>query len=177
MIIIAKSSNTEIDLALVRETERELSPFTLKLDHLVEINPQSGGFYFAFINEGQIVYDYLSITNAINGRRIKPGRFYLSDTMVQRLRAKHYKRWYYVDRDYVYPLKKETYQRFIDRFMCIETTDNFCHQETIIIDPPNMFLRKKPLLVNRPDFVTWDDVVPKKIVVRKRTEKRQLETA
>lgn len=161
---------------MVGETGRELSPFTLKLDHLVEINPKSGGFYFAFINDGQIVYDYLSITNAINGCRIKPGRFYLSDTMVQRLRNKQYKRWYYADLDYVYPLKKETYQRFIDRFMCIETNDDLCHQETIIIDPPNMFLRKKPLLANRPDTVVWSDVVPASTVGRKHTLKKSLET-
>ena len=114
---------------MVSETQRELSPFTLKLDHLVEINPQSGGFYFAFIDNGQVVYDYLSITNIINGRRLKPGRFFLSATMAQRLRDKHYKRWYYADRDYVYPLKKETYQRFIDRFMCIETNDDLSHQQ------------------------------------------------
>jgi hypothetical protein len=151
-----------IDLALVSETQRELSPFTLKLDHLVEINPQSGGFYFAFIDNGQVVYDYLSLTNNINGRRLKPGRFFLSSTMAQRLRDKFYKRWYYADRDYVYPLKKETYQRFVDRFMCIETDDDLFHQQKVAIEIPTMNLRKKPLLENRPDKIVWCDHTAKK---------------
>lgn len=165
---MAKSSNAEIDLAMVEETQRVLSPFTLKLDHLVEINPKNGGFYFAFIVNDQVVYDYLSISNRVNGCRVKPGRFFLSNTMVQRLRDKHYKRWYYADRDYVYPLKKETYQRFVDRFLCIETSDDLCHVQTTIVDPPAMYLRKKPLVANRPDPTTWDDVL---------TEERYLETA
>lgn len=142
---------------MVAEVQRELSPFTLQLDHIVEINPQCGGFYFAFMDQGQVVYDTLPLINRVNGHRIKPGRFHLSAHVVDRLRTKRYKRWYYVDRDYLYPLKKETYQRFVDRFFCIETDDNVCHQQTVILQPDPMHLRKKPLLTHRVNPPLWDD--------------------
>lgn len=154
---MAKSSNKELDLALVKETKRTISPFTLQLDHLVEINPQTGGFYFAFIEEGVIVYDYIPIINFVNGFRVKPGRFHLSKTVSERLTAKQYKRWYYCDRDYIYPLKKETYQRLVDRFMFIECVDDIHLDRTAILDLDIFQLRKKPLVENRKPKIPWND--------------------
>lgn len=157
---MAKASNGAIDHALSEEVGRRLSPFTLELDHIVEINPRQGGFYFVYLDAGNMMVDHVPLCSHRNGRRLKPARFFLSDVIVTRLKAKAYKRWYYSDGDYVYPLKKATYHRLIDRFLCVE--DPHPSVSTVLPpDPPDgMPLRKKPLLAVRPRPVTWEDVTP-----------------
>lgn len=141
---------------MVNETSLSLSPFTLKLDHLVEINSQCGGFYFVQLIDGLIVYDFLPAVNRINGIKIKPIRYYLSPSVKERLLTKTYKRWYYGDRDYLYPLKKETYQRLVDRFAFIETETDSKRNQYTVLEPGEMFLRKKPLLAVRKQKATWE---------------------
>lgn len=154
---------------MVGETDLSLSPFTLQLDHLVEINSQCGGFYFVQLINGLIVYDFIPAVNRINGKKIKPVRYYLSPSVKDRLVSKSYKRWYYSDRDYLYPLKKETYQRLVDRFAFIESEFDQPNETTAIVDPGEMFLRKKPLMAMRDTFPPWYD--------KKEREIRHAETA
>lgn len=142
---------------MVGETSLSLSPFMLKLDHLVEINSQCGGFYFVQLIDGLIVYDFIPAVNRINGKKVKPIRYYLTPSVKDRLVNKTYKRWYYGDRDYLYPLKKETYQRLIDRFAFIETESDLFQETHVVFDPGEMFLRKKPLVAMREDVPPWYD--------------------
>lgn len=152
----SKSLLKQMDVTLAEELDLILSPFSLTLDHVCQLDSKYGGFHFGFLKDGQIWYDSAELKSCHMGIRVKPSRFLLPNVVADRLRQKTYKRWYFQDRTYLYPVHLTKIDVLYDR--CWFVKNDVPHYSTSVIVSPEQFnLRKKPLVRVRQEKLTWDD--------------------
>jgi hypothetical protein len=152
----SKSLLKQMDVTLAEELGLLLSPFSLTLDHVCKLDSKYGGFHFGFLVDGQIWYDSAELKSIHLGCRVKPSRFLLPDMVAHRLHQRVYKRWYFQDRTYLYPVQPTKVDTLFEKCWFIE--NDIPHYTTsVIVNIEQFNLRKKPLINVRKQYLTWDD--------------------
>lgn len=151
---MTKSLAKAQDQLVADELGLNLSPFTLVLRRVVELDRVVRGFVFMYIKDGLIHLDFADTWNAVNGRRTKIKKFGLSKQINARLYERFYRRWYIRDGDMLYPVQTTKFADFKDTFYFL--MGEHPTQPSLIIQPDNApVLRSRRLLFHRPPHPGW----------------------
>lgn len=153
---MAKSKRQEMDLAMAEEFGLKLSPYVMVVKHVQLLRSQYGGFAFAYRHNGQVYYDRVSGVVQDKGVWTKPGRFPTPQAVLENLKAKRYSRWYYYNGEYLFPFQTCKYQQLLERFWIVDDPNPY-FGPSVIVDPGQFNLRKRPLVEMRKPTVTWQD--------------------
>jgi len=171
---MAKSSKKELDVTMACELDKALSPFTLTYKHVKCLNQIGKGFVFAYTRDNVIYYDRAEVVSQVMGLRKKPERILLPEQVRERLINKAYTRWYFEDKDYLYPLQVCKVGTLLEEFWWVNT-DSPGFRSHVVALPDTMFLRKKPLVGVRQSKVTWEDVTSKPHILKSTVRKRSVQ--
>jgi len=154
---MGKKKTHRVGQALSEELGLVLSPFTLTLKHVVQLNAKRGGFLFVTTTQfDHHLYHRVEVVAECNGLPIKPAYFPIPKSVVGRLLQKSYAMWFFYDSDYLYPLQKVKPEALLETFVFRETENT--PRENVILDSPEpeMWLRKKARLEMRESVPCWD---------------------
>lgn len=121
---MAKSSTVkQLDEWLAIDMGLLLSPFMLTLKHVRQLSHGGLGFLFVYQHHGVYWVDHTQVIRYRNGMRVKPIHITIDVSVKERIKQHVHLRWYFYDREYLYPVQKSKIEKLFGEFWFITDED------------------------------------------------------